>query len=85
MKHQYKCSMCNYLSQCLVRTRQEAGLTQSKFSKFLVTDTRSYADLNHTPNSCCMLSFILYLCFYCKDINGLVRNLKQLILDVYDQ
>lgn len=85
MKRQCKCSMCNYLSQCLARTRQEVGLTHSKSSELLVMDNHSYADLNHTPNSCCMLSFVLYLCFCCKDINGLVRDLKQLILDVYEQ
>lgn len=85
MKYQCKCSLRDYLSQRLAKARKEAGLTQAKFSKLLMMDTRSYADLEHAQSLCCTLTFILYLCFCCKDVEGLVAELRKIVLDVFDQ
>lgn len=85
MKYQCKCSLRDHLSQRLAQARKETGLTQSKFSELLMMDTRSYADLEHAQSFCCTLTFILYFCFGCKDVDGLVKDLKHIILDVYDQ
>ena len=85
MKYQCKCSLRDYLSKRLARARKEAGMTQSRFSELLMMDTRSYADLEHAQSFCCTLTFILYLCFCCKDVEGLVEDLRRIVLDVYDK
>ena len=83
MKYQCKCSLRDYISQRLAMARKETGMTQAKFSELLMMDTRSYADLEHAQNFCCTLTFMLYLCFYCKDVDGLIEDLRRLVLDVY--
>ena len=85
MKYQCKCSLRDYLSQRLVQARKETGMTQAKFSELLMMDTQSYADLEHAQNFCCTLTFILYLCFCCKDVDGLVDDLRRIVLEVYDK
>ena len=85
MKYQCKCSLRDYLSQRLAKARKEAGMTQSRFSELLMMDTRSYADLEHAQSCCCTLTFILYLCFCCKDVDGLVDDLRRIVLDGYDK
>ena len=85
MKYQCKCSLRTYISQRLAKARKEAGMTQSKFSELLMMDTRSYVALEHSRNFCCTLTFILYLCFCCNDVEGLVNDLRQIVLDVYDK
>ena len=83
MKYQCKCCLRDDLSQRLAAARKEAGMTQAKFSEPLMIDTRSYVDLEHAQSFCCTLTFILFLCFCCKDVTGLVADLKQIVLDVY--
>lgn len=85
MKNQCKCIFRDYLSQRLVKTRKETGLTQAQFSELLMMDTRSYADLEHAQSLCCTFTFILYLCFCCKDVENLVAELRQIVLDVYNR
>lgn len=70
MKYQCKCFLRDYLSQWLAAARKEAGLTQARFSELLMMDTRSYADLEHAQSLCCMLTFILYLCFCARMSKG---------------
>lgn len=85
MKYQCKCLFRDYLSQRLAAARKEAGLMQARFSELLMMGTRSYADLEHAQSLCCTFTFILYLCFCCKDVEGLVAELRQIVLDVYDR
>ena len=85
MKYQCKCSLRDYLSQRLAKARKEAGMTQSRFSELLMMDTRSYVDLEHAQSFCCTLTFILYLCFCCEDVVGLVDDLRRIVQEVYDK
>ncbi|MBE6966784.1 MAG: hypothetical protein E7441_12235 [Ruminococcaceae bacterium] len=76
MKSLYKCVLKEYLTECFTNTRRESGLTQQAFSEKLMMDIRSYASLEHGENLCCTLTFILFLCFYCKDPETMIRDLR---------
>ena len=43
-------------------------------------DTRSYAALEHGDSLCCTLTFILYLVLFCNDVEGLVSDLREIVL-----
>ncbi len=81
MKNGCKCALRTYLTDCLAKTRKCEKLTQAKFSEKLMMDTRSYASLEHGKSLCCTLTFILYLCFFCKDVDALVQDLRHIILE----
>lgn len=82
MKDSCKCALRFYLTNCFAKTRKFEKLTQAKFSEKLMMDTRSYASLEHGKSLCCTLTFIIYLCFFCKDVDALVQDLRQILLDV---
>lgn len=42
-------------------------------------DARSYAVLEHGKNLCCTLIFIIYLVFFCKDIDAPIQDLRKSI------
>lgn len=79
MKNLYKCAIRNYLTDCFLKTRREKGFTQEDFSRKLMMDTRSYAALEHGENLCCTLTFILFLCFHCKNPEKLIRDMKSIL------
>lgn len=81
MKNSCKCALRDYMTNCLAKTRKSEKLTQAKFSENLMMDTRSYASLEHGKSLCCTLTFIIYLCFFCKDVEALVQDLRDIILD----
>ena len=68
------------MTERLTRARAERRLSQSKFSEHLMMDTRSYAALEHGDSLCCTLTFILYLVLFCKDVEGLVGDLREIVL-----
>lgn len=82
MKNSCKCALRDYLTDCLVNARKREKLTQAKFSEKLMMDTRSYSSLEHGESLCCTLTFIIYLCFFCSDVNSLVSDLRDIILKV---
>ena len=82
MKQSCKCALREYMTNCLTQVRKDSGLTQAKFSEKLMMDTRSYAALEHGDSLCCTLTFILYLCYFCKDVDGLIADLRKIITDV---
>lgn len=83
MKNYCKCALRSYMTRCLTDARKQARLTQASFSERLMMDTRSYADLEHGKSLCCTLTFIIYLCFFCKDVDALIQDLRQIILNSY--
>ena len=84
MKQSCKCALRDYLKKTLYKARKDERFTQAKFAEKLMMDTRSYACLEHGESLCCTLTFILYLVFFCKDVDGLVRDLRQVLLDASD-
>lgn len=85
MKHLCKCALRDYMTECLSKTRKSENLTQAKFSEKLMMDTRSYASLEHGESLCCTLTFIMFLCFHCRDIEGLVRDLRRVIINARNE
>lgn len=81
MKNSCKCALRDYMTNCLAMTRKSEKLTQAKFSENLMMDTRSYVSLEHGKSLCCTLTFIIYLCFFCKDVDALLQDLREIILD----
>ena len=82
MKKSCKCALRDYLTKCLVDTRKREKLTQARFSEKLMMDTRSYSSLEHGESLCCTLTFILYLCFFCTDVDVLISDLREIVLKV---
>lgn len=85
MKHACKCALRDYMANRLLATRKDKRLTQAKFSEDLMIDTRSYVSLEHGENLCCTLTFIIYLCFCCNDVNRLIDDLRQIILKTQNE
>ncbi len=79
MKNFCKCAFREYMTECLFKTRKREQLTQTEFSEKLMMDTRSYAALEHGDSLCCTFTFIIYLCFFCRDTDGLIRDLRDII------
>ena len=65
------------MTDCLSKTRKRERLTQAKFSEKIMMDTRSYASLEHGESLCCTLTFIIFLCFHCKDVDGMIDDLRE--------
>ena len=84
MKQRCKCAFRDYLITTLYKARKDGNLTQAKFAERLMMDTRSYVCLEHGENLCCTFTFILYLVFFCKDVNALVSDLRQILPDVFE-
>lgn len=85
MKNYCKCAIKDYMSKYLLATRKYNNLTQDKFSEKLMIDTRSYVSLEHGESLCCTLTFIIFLCFHCKDVEGFVRDLREIIIKIQSQ
>ena len=80
MKQTCKCELRAYMTNCLARARVDNRMSQSEFSEHLMMDTRSYAALEHGESLCCTLTFILYLVLFCKDVEGLVKDLREIVM-----
>ena len=70
----------DYMTDILSETRKHEKLTQAKFSEKLMMDVRSYASLEHGESLCCTLTFMIYLCFFCKDVDALIRDLRSILI-----
>lgn len=53
------------------------------FFRTRMLGARAYAELAQGQKSGCLLTLVPYLCFYCKDVEGLVAHLKRLVLEAY--
>ena len=84
MKQFCKCALRAYMAKCLAKARKESNLTQSKLAEKLMMDTRSYVSLEHGKSLCCTLTFIIYLCFFGKDVEELICDLRNIILSSYN-
>ena len=80
MKHLCRCELPDYMADILFKVRKREQFTQAKFSEKLMMDVRSYASLEHSESLCCTLTFIIYLCFFCKDVDALVCDLRSILL-----
>ena len=80
MKQLCKCELKDYMTTILFKARKREKLTKAKFSEKLMMDVRSYASLEHGESLCCTLTFIIYLCFFCKDVDVLVQDLRNILL-----
>lgn len=81
MKNTFRCVLREYMADRLFRARREMDLTQAKFAELVMMDTRSYVSLEHGENLCCTLTFIVYLVFLCKDPEGLIKDLRKVLLE----
>lgn len=85
MKESCKRALRDYMTSRFAQARKNSGLTQARFSEKLMMDTRSYVALEHGDSLCCTLTFMLYLCFLCEDVDGLVDDLRNIILTAQKQ
>ena len=57
--------------------REHSDIYQDKM-KYLLDTVREYGAIGNC--NCCTLEFIIYICFFCKDANGLVNDLRNILL-----
>ena len=79
MKKDFRAELRAYMTECLVNARKTEHMTQAEFSQMLKMDTRSYAALEHGENLCSTLTFMIYLCYFCKDVDELIFDLRMII------
>ena len=79
MKNTCKCELRSCMTNHFQATRKSLHLSQEKFSEKLMMSTRSYSDLEHGDSLCCTLTFIIFLVYHCKDVDGLLRELKTIL------
>ena len=82
MKQFCKCALRDYLTECVAKTCKESNSHQAELYEKLMMDSPSKEPPKHGENLCCLHLFIIYLCFFCDDVNGLVNDLRK-ILDDY--
>lgn len=58
-------------------------MVRTSFFRTRMLGARAYAELAQGQKSGCLLTLVPYLCFYCKDVEGLVAHLKRLVLEAY--
>lgn len=76
------CELRAFLSERLLRTRDELKLTQLEFASELNIDRRSYIDLEHRKNMCCAVTLLTYLCYQCKNPLEVLDGCRK-IMDKY--
>lgn len=82
MKQFCKCALRDYLAECVAKTCKEANPHQARLCEKLMKNSLSKEPPEHGEKLCCLHLFIIYLCFFCDDVNGLVNDLRK-ILDDY--
>ncbi len=80
MKNSCKCTLRDYLTRCITNDCKPEKLAQTDFHEKLLMDMRSR---EHGKGLCCTLRFIIYLCFFCSDVNKLIADLREIILRIY--
>ena len=83
MMNQCDCFFRDYLSQRLDKTLGDTSSACPVDAALAVMSSTACTELLHAKDHCCTLTFMLYLCFCCKDVEGLVSELRQIVLDVY--
>ena len=85
MMNQCNCSLRDFLSQRLDKALCDISSACQANAALTLIDSAACTELLHAKDHCCMLAFMLYLCFCCKDVDGLVKDLRRIVLDVYDR
>lgn len=85
MRNACKCAFRDAMMKHFKNARSDKGLSQARFAELLLMDPRSYADLEKGASCCCALTLLLYLVFCCRDVQGFVDEMRQMILKVYEQ
>ena len=65
---------------CIFEKLESKKSARIKFSEELAMKMNGYAALNCGDTPCCMMSFIMFLCFHCKDIAGFTQELRTILL-----
>ena len=60
----------------IVSARIENNLTQAQMAEYLVMDLRSYANIDSGRSSCSLLTFVLYLIYFCTDITDFIQGIQ---------
>ena len=81
MKQFCKCALRDYLTECVAKPCKESNSHQAELYEKLMMDSPSKEPPKHGENLCCLHLFIIYLCFFCDDVNGLVNDLRKILDD----
>ena len=85
MMNQCNCSLRDYLSQRLDKALSDGSSACPENTELSLMGAAACNELLCAKDCCCTLAFMLYLCFCCKDVNGLVADLRKNVLDVYEK
>ena len=76
------CELRTFLGTCFLRTRNDLHMTQTQFAAELNIDRRSYLDIEHSKNICCVITLLIYLCYHCKNVPAVIDGCRE-VLDKY--
>ena len=60
----------------IVSARIENSLTQAQMAEFLIMDLRSYANIENGRSCCSLLTFVLYLIYFCSDVTDFIKDIQ---------
>lgn len=78
MRKKYQQILKKFFRSKLLLKRGELNLTQEQISEKLQISLRNYSNLESGKSSCSTLTLILFLIFYCPDVNGFISELKSI-------
>ena len=73
------CELREYFSKRFMLARNELHLSQLEFANDLSIDRRSYLDIEHRKNLCCIITFLTYLCYHCEDVPALINDCRNIL------
>lgn len=83
MKMTRECELRDYLTARIAKACKKNLCEESGYLKLLVKDIGVKGGRKQDRCFCCTLSFIIYICFFCSDVNALIEELRSVIMGAY--
>lgn len=75
MRKHLNTALKHHIRSELLKVRGETDLTQEKMAHCLLISTRAYASLESETSCCSLLTFLLFLYYFCPDRLTFLENL----------
>ena len=71
------CELKMYVENCIKRACRDNADQQKRKSKYMLEVFKKYSALGRCE--CCTLAFIIYICFFCKNVDALIGELREIL------
>ena len=76
MRNLYKEELKTICHKHIILAKPQINLTQAQMAEYFVMDIRSYADIDSGRSSCGLLTFVLYLIYFCPDLDNFIDEIR---------